>query len=75
MTDEKYQVGSIVPLRQDGEQIGTLRIISKCQDEAGERQVEAEIDSLAASYDGSFKVGTMLRFPEDGYIGTFQTSK
>ena len=69
-----YQEGDKLPLSRDGNQYGTIKVVSVIE-ERGETQIVAEVIELRHDYSGTFKVGTRLKFPEDGYVGTFDNEK
>ena len=70
MADGLYSVGDRIRFQQGGRPAGMYEVKSITLDGDGKRQVHLEVSELVQGYSGPFKVGTPLRFPEDGIVGT-----
>ncbi len=72
---ERYSVGDVMPLRENGEHFADVRVVRKFPNDDGEQMVETEVIKLAPGYRGNLKLGAKLTFPEDGYVGTFENPR
>lgn len=73
MAQSLYQVGDILPMRKDGKFEGNAEVTGFSADDSGDRVIELKVIELAPDYSGPFKLGTILTFPEQGFVGTFKT--
>jgi len=71
MSENLYNVGEVLPLNQNGKQIGTIKVV-KVYPEDGKTQVEYTVLALTSGYSGPFKVGSTFKCAEDEYVGTFE---
>ena len=75
MAEAIYKVGDRVVMRSHGKVDGTLEVKSVTMGSDLKRRVHAKVIELVQGYSGKFKVGTMLSFPEDEFVGTFAPKK
>ncbi len=75
MAEAIYKVGDRVVMRTHGKVDGTLEVKAVITGSDLKRRVHAKVIELVQGYSGKFKVGTMLNFPEDEFVGTFTPKK
>ncbi len=73
MAESLYQVGDVLPLRKDGKFEGNAEVTGFSADQSGDRVIELKVIELAPGYSGPLKLGTILKLPDQGFIGTFKT--